>query len=122
MSLLNVLFLTILIEYPIVQLLWIIVKKEEQSRFLLVQNNIVIIPVLIVNILTNPAINIFARQLLYNTSITIDTFWIIITLLEFIIWAIEGVLYKYMLNTKWSNALALSIGANFVSYLSSFIL
>ena len=51
-----------------------------------------------------------------------DTIWLIITIIEFVIWALEAVMYKYMLNTKWTKAFAMAISANFVSYMSSFII
>ena len=123
--LLSTLGLTIAIEYPIVQVLWLALKEDNQkntSKIVFWKNRIIIIPTLIVNILTNPAINIFAQFLLRNTSVSENEFWSIITILEFIIWAIEAVLYKYMLKTSWKNAFAMAVLANFVSYMSSFLL
>ena len=114
--------LTIIIEYPIVQILWLAIKENEKSKLTFYKNKLIILPAFIVNALTNPAINIFARFLWRETDIPDDTIWIIITALEFVIWAIEAVLYKFMLNTKWSKAFLMSITANFVSYMSSFIL
>ena len=116
------LLLTILIEYPIVQIIWLLVKKDEKSKLTFYKNKIIIIPALIVNILTNPAINLFARYLWKETHLSDDTVWIILTLTEFIVWAAEAILYKFMLNTKWSKAFLLAISANFVSYMSSFLL
>ena len=121
-SLLWPLFLTILIEYPIVQIIWLLIKKDEESKLVFYKNKIIIVPALIVNVLTNPAINILARHLWINTTLTDDNIWMILTIIEFFIWAIEAVLYKFMLNTKWSKAFLLAISANFVSYMSSFLL
>lgn len=120
--LMSVLGTTIIIEYPIIQLLWLAIKKDEESKLAIWKNQIVIFPVLIVNAITNPAINIFASFLLRNTEISESSFWTIITFLEFIVWAIEAVLYKYMINTRWSKAFALSISANFISYMASFLI
>ena len=125
LRLLSTLVLTLIIEYPIVQVLWLAFKadkSEEKSKLVFWKNRIIIIPAIIVNILTNPAINIFARFLWRETNISDNDIWLIITLLEFVIWAIEAVLYKYMLKTKWSTAFILAITANFVSYMSSFLL
>ncbi len=122
LRLLSTFGLTLLIEYPIVQALWIALRENEESKLAFWNNRIIIIPVIIVNLLTNPAINVFARYLLRETMIEVSTFWFIITILEFIIWALEAVLYKYMLNTKWSTAFAMAISANFVSYMMSFII
>ena len=125
-KLLGTLGLTILIEYPIVQAMWLILKydkaESKKSHIVFYKNKIIIIPALIVNVLTNPAINIFARYLVMNTNINNKMFWGIITILEVIIWIIEGALYKFLLKTKWSNAFLLAVSANFVSYLSSFLL
>ena len=115
--------LTILIEYPIVQLLWLIIKDDDQkSKLVFCKNMIIIIPALIVNTLTNPAINIYARYLFLNSGLLQDDCWKIITILEFVIWAIEAVLYKFLLKTKWSKAFILAISANFVSYMASFFI
>lgn len=121
-SLLFTLLLTIVVEYPIVQVMWLAVKQNEESKFLLCKNRVVIIPSLIVNVLTNPAINIFALYMFRETEVPFDTIWVIITILELIIWAIEGALYKLMLKTSWINGLMMAITANYVSYLFSFLM
>ena len=114
--------LTVIIEYPIVQLLWLAIIENEKSICTFFNGKFIIIPVLIVNVLTNPAINIFARYLWRETDIPDNTIWIIITILEFVIWSIEAVVYKYLLKTKWSKAFLMAISANFVSYMCSFFL
>ena len=121
-SLLFTLLLTIVVEYPIVQVMWLAIKQNEESKFLLCKNRVVIIPSLIVNVLTNPAINIFALYMFRETEVPFDTIWVIITILELIIWAIEGALYKLMLKTSWVNGLMMAITANYVSYLFSFLM
>ena len=123
-TLLITLSLTLLIEYPIVQILWIVLSDNEvsiSSKFTFWKNRIIIIPAIIVNVLTNPAINIFANYLRI-LKVDVNTFWIIITLIEFVIWAFEGMLYKFMLKTSWKIAFAMAITANFVSYMVSFII
>ena len=115
--------LTLIIEYPIVQVLWIFIKdKKDGSVLTFWKNRIIIIPALIVNVLTNPAINVFARFLFNKTTLNVDSVWIIITFLEFVIWALEAVLYKYMLKTKWSKAFLLAITANAISYTMGFLI
>ena len=99
LRLLSTLGLTIIIEYPIVQILWLIVKKDEKSKLTFFKNKIIILPALIINALTNPAINIYARYLFRDTQLEESSIWFIITIWEFAIWIIEAVLYKYMLNT-----------------------
>ena len=116
------LLLTILIEYPVVQIIWLIIKKDEKSKLAFYKNKIIILPALIVNVLTNPAINIFARYLWRETRLHEGEIWTILTITEFIVWAIEAVLYKLMLKTKWSKAFLMAISANFVSYMCSFLL
>ncbi len=121
--LLKPLSLTILIEYPIVQALWLFFNdKENKSKFTFWKNRIIIIPVIIVNVLTNPAINIFAKFISKINGMTYYLFWLIITMIELVVWAIEAVLYKYMLNTRWSNAFLLALSANYLSFISSFML
>ena len=122
LKLLYTLGLTLVIEYPIVQILWIAIRKEEESKLTLWNNKIIIIPAIIVNTLTNPAINVFASYLWRETLISDSGIWTILTIVEIFIWILEGVLYKYMLNTKLWKGLALAISANFVSYMASFLL
>ena len=116
------LFLTIVIEYPVVQIIWLLIKKDEESKLAFYKNKIIIVPALIVNILTNPAINVLAMYLFRNTDLRESQIWSIITAVEVVVWILEGVLYKFMLNTKWWKGLLLAISANFVSYMASFLL
>ena len=122
LRLMNTLGLTLIIEYPIVQLLWLGVKNNENSKLAFWKNRIIIVPAIIVNVLTNPAINIFARYLWRETLFTDTTIWLIISIVELFIWAFEAVLYKFMLKNNWTNAFAIAIAANFVSYMSGFII
>ena len=117
--------LSITIEYIIVQALWLYFNdyedKKQKSKLVLFDNKFVLIPVIIVNVLTNPAINIFARFLWRKTSISNDNIWIIISVLEVVVFVVEGILYKFLLKTKWSFALGMSFCSNFLSYMSSFL-
>ena len=120
-KLLYTLGLTLIIEYPIIQVLWIAIKKDEESKLAFWNNRIIIVPAIIVNVLTNPAINVFASYLWRETTIPDNDIWTILTIIEIAIWLLEGVLYKYMLNTKLWKGLALAVSANFISYMFSFI-
>ena len=120
-KLLYTLGLTLIIEYPIIQVLWIAIKKDEESKLAFWNNRIIIVPAIIVNVLTNPAINVFASYLWRETTILDNDIWTILTIIEIAIWLLEGVLYKYMLNTKLWKGLALAVSANFISYMFSFI-
>ncbi len=137
LTLLWPLCLSIVIEYIIVQFLWLyfLDKKEDSikesesktkekaySKLVFFENMFVLLPVIIVNVLTNPAINIFARYLWRETSISNENVWIIISILEIVVFVVEGVLYKFLLKTKWSIAFVLSFFSNFLSYMSSFLL
>jgi hypothetical protein len=128
MSLLSTLGLTILIEYPIAQIAWIIMKKigkdtnKPNSKLTFFNGLLIIIPVIIINALTNPAINIYARYLWTETNVTEDMFWLIISLWEVVIFMVEGLLYKFMLKTSLLRGMLLSLFSNGISYLSSFII
>ncbi len=122
-SLLTALSLTLVIEYPIVQLLWLFIKdKENKSKIVFWKNRIIIIPALIVNVLTNPAINLFAFYMFRNTQVNHDTIWGIISVLEVFIFIIEGILYKFLIKTSFTKGILISFVANFVSYMSSFLM
>ena len=108
LSLLYPLSLTIMIEYIIIQLLL-------RDRYMLGY-------VLIVNICTNPAINIIARVLWQNTIMTDYAILTIISILEIVVFIVEGVLYKYMLKITWKKALIISFVANFIAYMASWLI
>jgi hypothetical protein len=117
------LLLTIAIEYPIIQILWFFIKdKEQKSKLVFWKNRIIIIPALIVNVLTNPAINILYRCMVRYSELEQDTIWTIISVLEVGIFFIEGVLYKFLLKTSWAKGFLISLVSNFTSYMSSFLL
>jgi len=88
----------------------------------MIKDKLAILQVIFVNVLTNPAINIFFRFLVKKKSLSTTKIWIIITLLEFVIWIFEGILYKYLFKLDFKKAITISCIANLVSYLSSFII
>ncbi len=108
LSLMYPLLLTIIIEYLIIQL---IVRK----RFVLGQ-------VALVNLVTNPAINLIFRYMYSYTTLSDYIIWNIISILEFVVVFVEGALYKYLFKTKWSHGLIISLIANWLAYLISFLL
>ncbi len=120
--------LTLLIEYPLTQLLWIFYCKKDKTisenppKLTFFKGMLIIIPVIIINVLTNPAINIYASHLWGKLYPDENTFWSIITAWEVVIFLVEGVLYKFMLKTTWLRGMLLSLISNGTSYLSSFIL
>ena len=117
------LLLTIVIEYPIIQILWFFIKdKVQKSKLVFWKNNIIIVPALIVNVLTNPAINIIARCMFRYSGLEQDVIWEIISVLEVGIFLIEGVLYKVLLKTSWTKGFLISLVSNFTSYMASFLL
>ena len=125
LSLLSTYGLTMIIEYPILQAVWLFIRDKNEkntTRLVFWNNRIVIIPVIIVNLLTNPAINIYASHLFYDTSISENVIWAILSALEVVIFMVEAILYKFMLKTKWTSAFLLSFSANFTSYMVSFII
>lgn len=107
-NLLYPLALTIMIEYIAIQLLL-------RNRYMLGY-------VIIVNICTNPAINMIARLLWNNTSRTDIAIWGIISILEIVVVIVEGILYKYMLKITWKKAFIVSFIANFIAYMVSWII
>lgn len=108
LELLYTLTLTIIIEYAIIQL---IVRK----RFVLGQ-------VALVNLVTNPAINLIFRYMYSYTALSDSSIWNIISILEVVVVFVEGALYKYLFKTKWSHGLIISLIANWLAYLISFLL
>jgi hypothetical protein len=128
MSLLSTLGLTILIEYPIAQIIWLLLKKfgkddgKGNSKLTFFNGLLIIVPVIIINALTNPAINLYARALWSDVDMSEETFWFIISLWEVVIFLVEGLLYKFMLKTSLLRGMLLSICSNGISYLSSFLI
>lgn len=100
--------LTILIEYAVIQLIM-------RKRFVLWQ-------VALVNLITNPAINLIYRYMYWHTSLSDSSIWNIISGLEIVVVLVEGVLYKFLFKTKWSHGLIISLIANWIAYLISFLL
>ena len=116
------LVLTLIIEYPIAQLLWLLMKEEKKSKLNLWKNRIIIIPAIIVNVLTNPAINLFYRYMYINKILEENVLWMVITALEVVVFIVEGILYKFLLNSSWKHAFMISFTVNYTSYMAGFLL
>ena len=99
-SLIKSFILTLIIEYIIIKLIFI---KEK-----------VHIPVLLVNMLTNPLVvyiyNIMSIYSLYYKDI-------VLLFLELLVVIVEGYVYKYLLEITWKKALIISFISNIVAYL-----
>jgi hypothetical protein len=96
---------TLIIEYIILKLLFI--KRK------------VFMPVLLVNMLTNPLI-----VYIYNImSLFSFEYKDIVTLfLELLVVIVEGYIYKYLLEIKWEKALIISFISNAIAYLTGILL
>jgi len=99
-SLINSFILTFIIEYIIVKLIFI--KKKA------------LIPVLLVNMLTNPLV-----VYIYNIMSIYSFFYkdIVLVFLELLVVIVEGYVYKYLLEIKWKIALIISLISNIIAYL-----
>lgn len=106
LSLLIPLGITIVIEYIVMQLLY--------------RKRLVLIPVVVTNVITNPALNLFYKFLLYETLLEGVEIDLIIIFLEFIVFIVEGIIYHFELKIKWSEAIMYSFAANLFSYFASF--
>lgn len=99
-SLVKSFVLTLIIEYIIIKLLFI--RKK------------VFIPVLLVNMITNPlVVYIYNIMSLYSFAYK-D---VILVFLELLVVIVEGYVYKYLLEIKWKRALIISFIANVVAYI-----
>ena len=92
--------LTVIIEYIIIKSLLI--------------NQKVIIPVLLVNMLTNPLVVYIYNIMSIFSYIYKD---IVLIFLEILVFVVEGYVYKYLLEIKWKYALLISFIANMIAYL-----
>ncbi len=99
------LLLTVIIELIVVK---VIMPKEK-----------IFINVLLVNLLTNPALNIFVRWLVINSY---ENIWPIIIVLEILIFVFEGIFYKFLFSTNYKKGILTSFLANGISFLFSFII
>lgn len=99
-SLIKSFILTFIIEYIIIKLIFI--KKKA------------LIPVLLVNMLTNPLV-----VYIYNIMSIYSFFYkdIVLVFLELVVVIVEGYVYKYLLEIKWKTALIISFISNVVAYL-----
>ncbi len=99
-SLIKSFILTFIIEYAIIKLIFI--KKKT------------FIPVLLVNMLTNPLV-----VYIYNIMSIYSFFYkdIALVFLELLVVIVEGYVYKYLLEIKWKTALIVSFLSNVIAYL-----
>lgn len=99
-SLIKSFILTFIIEYAIIKLIFI--KKKT------------FIPVLLVNMLTNPLV-----VYIYNIMSIYSFFYkdIALVFLELLVVIVEGYVYKYLLEIKWKTALIVSFLSNIIAYL-----
>lgn len=96
--------LTLIIEYLIVKLF---VKKK------------VFVPVLLVNILTNPLI-VYIYNIMNLLSFEYKD--VILIFLELLVVIVEGYVYKYFLEINWKKALIISCISNTVAFFIGIIL
>lgn len=104
-SLIKSFILTFIIEYIIIKLVFI--KKKT------------LMPVLLVNMLTNPLV-----VYIYNIMSIYSFFYkdIVLVFLELLVVVVEGYVYKYLLEIKWKTALIISFISNLVAYLLGILL
>ena len=104
-SLIKSFILTFVIEYIIIKLIFI--KKKT------------FIPVLLVNMLTNPLVvyiyNIMTIYSLYYKDIVLVFF-------ECVVVIVESYVYKYLLEITWKKALIISFVSNVIAYLLGLII
>ena len=104
-SLIKSFVLTFIIEYIIIKLIF--VKKK------------VLVPVLLVNMLTNPfVVYIYNIMSLYS----LEYKDVIAIFLELLVVIIEGYVYKCLLEINWKKALIISFISNVVAYLTGMLL
>jgi len=97
--------LTFVIEYIIIKLIFI--KRK------------VFVPVLLVNLLTNPfVVYIYNIMCLYSFKYK-D---VVTIFLELIVIIVEGYVYKCLLEINWKKALMISFISNVVAYLTGILL
>ena len=104
-SLIKSFILTLIIEYIIIKLIFI--KKK------------VFIPVLLVNMLTNPLV-VYIYNILSIYSVAHKD--IILVILELLVVIVEGYVYKYLLEINLKKALIVSVISNIVAYLIGILL
>ena len=97
--------LTIIVEYIIVKLLHI--RKK------------VFIPVLLVNILTNPLVVYIYNIMKLYSFVYKD---IILIFLELLVIIVESHIYKYLLEINWKESLKISFISNIIAYLIGLLL
>ena len=104
-SLIKSFILTLIIEYIIIKLIFV---KEK-----------VFIPVLLVNILTNPFV-VFIYNIMSLYSLEYKDFILIV--LELLVVMVEGYIYTYLLDIHFRKALLVSFISNVITYLIGILL
>ncbi len=104
-SLIISLILTLIIEYIIIKLFFM--RKK------------VFIPVLLVNILTNPLV-VYIYNIMDIYSFAYKD--IILIILELLVVIVEGYIYQYLLEIKWKKSLIISFISNVLAYLIGVLL
>ncbi len=99
------LILTIIIEYVIVKLFFL--------------NEKVIMNVLFVNLITNPALNLFVIWLEIHNY---ENIWPIIYMLEILIFIAEGIMYKHLFKISYKKGIIVAFVSNLATFLCSFLL
>ena len=104
-SLIKSFVLTFIIEYIIIKLFF--ARRK------------VLLPVLLVNMLTNPfVVYIYNIMCLYH----LEYKDVILIFLELLVIVVEGYVYKCLLEINWKTALIISLISNVVAYLAGILL
>lgn len=104
-SLIKSFVLTFIIEYIIIKLIF--VKRK------------IFVPVLLVNMLTNPLVVYIYNIMSFHSFEYKD---IVLVFLELLVVLIEGYVYKCLLEINWKKALMISFISNVVAYLTGILL
>ena len=81
-----------------------------------------IIPVLLVNVLTNPPLNVIMSQILISRGGRDGLYWCVLAVAEVSVVLIEGFLLSKLLRVGHKKALLFALVANAVSYFSGVLL
>ena len=104
-SLIKSFALTLIIEYIIIKLIFI--KKK------------VFVPVVLVNVLTNPLV-VYVYSIMSVYSFEYKD--IILIILELLVVIVEGFIYKYLLEINLKKAIIISFVSNTIAYLSGILI
>ena len=81
-----------------------------------------IIPVLLVNVLTNPPLNVIMSQIMLSRGGRDALYWCVLAVAEVSVVFVEGFLLSKMLHVGHKKALLFALAANAVSYFSGVLL